>query len=1277
MQRITDFTNLYQRQITLRFGLKPMFETQEFITRAQIVENDERRAEEYKEVKSILDEYHRGFIDSALNGFAQKFYTHNDEDRDTIEKWKSSLDNLWDCYLNDNTSKRSANLEAYRSALRELIVDSFKNDPRYSRLDKKELIKKDVPLFLKDDDVKKKIVSHFNDFTMYFIGYNQNRMNMYSAEAKASAIGFRLINQNLMRFMDNLIALKNKILPHLDESVIIQLNKDFEPALNTHSILDMFELDYYHEMLTQRQIAVYNAVIGGRVDEGNKTEIKGLNQYINEFAGEVKLPLLLPLYNQILSERVAVSFRDEQFKDAKEVTSNIDAAFHSLKSDVLVQTERILDSLENYDLDGIFISNDADLAIVSQRHYGTFDAVKNALIAEFDQIHPPKPRQTREKRENDIKKYLKTIDSVSLGKIDSLLQERSGKSIVEYFKTKGAINNEDLFLQRENLFSLIDNRYASIQEVLHSASPSDELLRKSIETIKDFLDAIKDLQRFIKPLCGSGNESQKDELFYGEFSVLYTQLDETITPLYNKVRNYLTRKPYNVDKFKLNFESPSLLKGWPKKDEYSCALFRKDDNNYYLAILDSNHRQCLNNLVAPTSLDDSIEMMKYLQGGKMGHNIQNLMVVDGEVKKVNGLKEKTGPFAGQNLRLEQAKNDYLPDDINRIRKSKSYSISSPSFSRADLNRFISFYMPLAREYYSDYDFKLKEPHEYDSFADFTDHINGQAYQLQLQPYSWERLRTLVSSGQVYLFKLISKDFSPFAKGRPNLHTIYWRMLFDQRNLQDVVYKLNGEAEIFFRRKSIENPVVHSANVSIQNKSEYNKINKPHSRFEYDIIKDRRYTIDHYEFHVPITLNFKAPSKVDLNHSVLNFIKGKGIRHIIGIDRGERHLLYLSVIDLDGNIVKQMSLNSIASNPNAPGFEQDYNSLLANREGDRLQARRNWTLLDNIKDLKTGYLSQIVHLIYKMMIEYDAIVVLENLNQGFIRNRGGKVEKSVYQKFEKMLIDKLGYVVDKTLAPTEPCGALRALQLSESYESFNKTQQKKSVRQCGFIFYVPAWNTSKIDPVTGFVNLFDTRWSKKEEIKAFFSKFEKIEYNAKQDSFEFTFDYKKFGKGDGTRTIWTLSSMGERIYTYRSKQQSGQYISEVVMPTALIKDIFNKAGIPVEGNLKDGISRIDNATWLKDLLQAFKFIIQMRNSKVNSDVDYLLSPALDNNGKIFDSRFNDASMPNNADANGAYNIARKGLMLVHQIMESLDLDNLKYDLSNKAWLQFAQNFKWKN
>lgn len=62
---------------------------------------------------------------------------------------------------------------------------------------------------------------------------------------------------------------------------------------------------------------------------------------------------------------------------------------------------------------------------------------------------------------------------------------------------------------------------------------------------------------------------------------------------------------------------------------------------------------------------------------------------------------------------------------------------------------------------------------------------------------------LVDEGKIYLFQLYNKDFSPHSKGTPNLHTLYFKMLFDERNLEDVVYKLNGEAEMFYRPASIK------------------------------------------------------------------------------------------------------------------------------------------------------------------------------------------------------------------------------------------------------------------------------------------------------------------------------------------------------------------------------------------------------------------------------------------------------------------------------------------
>ena len=132
----------------------------------------------------------------------------------------------------------------------------------------------------------------------------------------------------------------------------------------------------------------------------------------------------------------------------------------------------------------------------------------------------------------------------------------------------------------------------------------------------------------------------------------------------------------------------------------------------------------------------------------------------------------------------------------------------------------------------------------------------------------------------------------------------------------------------------------------------------------------------------------------------------------------------------------------------------------------------------------------VHQIASMMVEYKAIVVMEDLNFGFKHGRQ-KVEKQVYQKFEKMLIDKLNCLVFKNKEADEIGGVLKALQLSNKFESF-----KKLGKQSGFIFYVPAWHTSKIDPATGFVNFLQPKYENIEKAKEFFGNFESIRFNSR-------------------------------------------------------------------------------------------------------------------------------------------------------------------------------------
>ncbi len=301
-----------------------------------------------------------------------------------------------------------------------------------------------------------------------------------------------------------------------------------------------------------------------------------------------------------------------------------------------------------------------------------------------------------------------------------------------------------------------------------------------------------------------------------------------------------------------------------------------------------------------------------------------------------------------------------------------------------------------------------------------------------------------------------------------------------------------------------------------------------------------------------------------------------------------------------------------------------------------------------------------------MLKYKAIVVLEDLNMGFMRSRQ-KFEKQVYQKFEKMLIEKLNYLVDKKADPVKPGGLLNAYQLTGKFESFNKLG-----KQSGFLFYVPAWNTSKIDPVTGFVNLFDTRYVNEEKTKEFFAKFKSIRYNASSDWFEFVFDYADFTqRAEGTRTQWTVCTKGSRIQIEKEGDNSSDWKYTEKDITREFKDFFAEFEIDINGNLQKSIVLHNGKNFFERLLRLFRLALQMRNSEPATSIDYLVSPVSDDGEHFFDSRDSDGSLPRDADANGAYNIARKGMMLVRQIKCAGDLAKLKFDVSNKSWLNFAQ------
>ena len=436
----------------------------------------------------------------------------------------------------------------------------------------------------------------------------------------------------------------------------------------------------------------------------------------------------------------------------------------------------------------------------------------------------------------------------------------------------------------------------------------------------------------------------------------------------------------------------------------------------------------------------------------------------------------------------------------------------------------------------------------------------------------------------------------------------------------------------------------------------------HRTAPYDIIKDHRYTEDEFFINMPVSLNYKAENRrVNVNEMALKYIAQTKNTYIIGIDRGERNLLYVSVIDTDGNIIEQKSLNIINN--------VDYQTKLKQVEIMRKLAKQSWKQGVKIADLKKGYLSQAVHEVAELVIKYNGIVVMEDLNSRFKEKRS-KIERGVYQQFETNLIKTLNYLTFKDRKPLEAGGIANGYQLTYIPESL-----KNVGSQCGCILYVPAAYTSRVDPTTGFVSLFKFRDISSEKVKTdFIGRFDCIRYDAEKDLFAFEFDYDNFETYETcAKTKWCAYTYGTRV---KKTFLNRKFVSEVIID---ITEEIKKTLAATDINWTDGHDikqEIIDYALSSHIFEMFKLTVQMRNSlceSKNREYDKFVSPILNASGKFFDTDAADKSLPIEADANDAYGIAMKGLYNVLQVKNNwAEGEKFKFSrLSNEDWFNFMQ------
>lgn len=1273
-----EFTNLFSKSITLRFALLPMGKTEETIKNEKY--KDEKRYEAYPIVKGLLDTEYRRIIQEALEELAN---------REEID-WSR----LSELIINDE--KNSVIRENEEERIRKEISIKLKQHKDYKSLFGKNPFGKNG--FFEDkilSDQEKEAIALFNGFSVFLTNFYQNRENFFSSGNESTAIANRIVNENFPKYCCNV----EKI------SVVRKNAPDFwnileERFCDIPEWTKLFTINGYNRTLTQEGIESYNQLVGMYNSEANLY----MQQHVKDLPdGHVMKTRrnwqLMSLFKQIASERTSFIGINKFTTDKEVLQSIIDFRTYVDRSGLKEKLNQLIIEEEGWSRDGIYISSKSTSEVSAFIAKGKWNIIDDAL-----QLHMNLKSNKNQYSFNEIQFAL---DEINLIHEDETKDEK-------YF-----VN--DWFRKLQNLLAQMEEVERKVDVFLKTWNPKFSLKEERIDDIKEYFDLWIQVIRFCKCFQLDDKEInviQKDEDFYAIIQHVLYDLDD-FNELYNMLRNYVTQKPYSIDKMHLKFDNPTFANGWAidKEREYGTFLLRRE-GKYYLAVINS-HKNKIAYETTKKGNESSYEKIVYMQFSDVKKMIPKCSTQLKAVKEyfqnedsdyiltsskfLKPLIIKKCIYELNNVEYE-GKKKWQKDYLRKTGDVVGYEQA--------VKQWIEFCMEFLKVYKNtaDYDYSSVLPLEkYESVSDFYLALDKILYRIEYEYVEMKEIDRLVESGSLMLFQIYNKDFSENRKNesKKNLHTLYWEALFSEENLRQGIIKLNGGAELFLRKPSIKNAVKHSAGEVVVNKWTKDKkpipsgiymdlcnyingrndmVNNPdemkmyleneqvsYKELKYDLVKDKRYTREHFEFHVPITINYKADNMQQLNIKVLQTLKKNTNVNIIGLDRGERNLISYVVINQEGKVLEQGSFNNVKG--------LDYQEKLYQREKERDLERKSWNTIESIKELKEGYISQVVYSLTQLMIKYNAVIVMEDLNYGFKRGRF-KVERQVYQKFEMALIKKLQYLVTDKLLEID------SDQMGSVLHGYQLAGQPKSLKevgkQCGFIFYVPPAFTSKIDPITGFVDVFNmTNITNRSTRKSFFEKFNGIFYDEEMDIFGFAFDYKNFDTYQKcARTSWTVYSNDGR-YVWNKNARKEEYFE----PKKELKELFDFYQIDYRKDLFDTIKLIPDsmefAEFWKRLDYCFRVMLKLRNTSTSHHIDQIISPVMYERGKFFvtskcsQDMNGDTLFLEDADTNGAYHIALKGLYILSKNLKKDILDDKKriasgiYQISNSDWFEYRQ------
>lgn len=1295
MKTFNDLTGLYSLSKTLRFELKPVGKTEETFKQwleempnneivvdndGNLFQKDKNIKDAYLAIKPIMDRLHEQFIEMSLLSekakqidFSEYFVRFIDKNisSDLEKKLRREIGDTYqvagECISEEITNACGKEFKIKKGKEYQCLTDAkildylsanVKNLAEFNCIDEKTLDKH---------------INQLKGFWGYLTGYNQNRENYYEVEKEAStAVATRIVHENLPTFCSNISRFEKRkdeyvgIYQYLaDNNREIKIKNSKGEEVDAEAISEnVFQIGYFNECLAQSQIEEYNRIIGNynmlinlynqaRRSEKDFKKIEEFEKLYKQIGCGVKKTMFETLQNE--SDVKSLLEKASEAGNAMFKTCS-----NSLEIKTVPDFISFLKECDNWD--GIYMSKTA-ISKISNLYFANWHSIKDKL------------KETKAEAcityDKNREEPIKLRDAVELSGLFAVMDsERPEYTFKESLFKKDETNDYRGVLDKElsssqNLIRLLcsdiernindflkdSDSIVALETYKNINSQADEG-NQTIKQIKDWFDAATDAMRIVRYFAVrkskmKGKNLPNVTMEQALSNLLYSDEAQWFK-WYDLIRNYLTKKPQDdakENKLKLNFGTSSLLGGWSDGQEKNkAATLLKYDDELFLCILKTKN-------IFDTSKDDN-PIYKTNQSKATRLILRNL--------KFQTLAGKG--FLGENgISYGDMGNDNPVKAIQCLQKiiKERYVKKYPLLEKFVINTYTDK---------SEFDAEINEALK-------------ECYVCEFVPIDWNLVIEKQNNAELFLFKIHCKDYLSNAIGKKDLQTMYWEDVLSDGSK----HQLCAGAEIFMREPvAKKSPIKHTIGSKLVNRRDKDGKTVPELIYKeiylyangktkdisaeahryileqkavikdvkHEIIKDKRfYGETKYMFHCPIKINFKSKSSSgsEVNAKIINALQQSDNLHFIGIDRGEKHLVYSCTIDNDCKIINCNHHDNINGT--------DYVQKLDAVADERIIAKKNWQEQNKIKDLKSGYISHVVHRLVEETIKDDgkiaphAYIVLEDLNTEMKRGRQ-KIEKQVYQNLETALAKKLNFVVDKNAQQGELGSVSKALQLTPPISNYQDIENKK---QFGVMLYTRANYTSVTDPATGWRKTIYVKNGKEEDVKKqILEKFDDFGFDGKDYYFEYT-------EAHVGRT-WRLYSgkNGEALPRFQNRKQLLQdkniWVSESINVVEILDKLFvdfdksKSFKLQIEQGVE--LKKIEgkSETAWQSLRYALDLIQQIRNSGEKNSIDdnFLYSPVRNINGEHFDTRNHegngDLSKIVDADANGAYNIARKGLIM---------------------------------